>query len=174
MNDKKGFTIVELLAVILIIGILMVIAVPSIMGANEKIKDRSLNSKIDSIQEAAVVYAQNNANKIKSKLGGICTEDTEHCVCHDILPDGTKTNCQYKFTITVDELIELGAYTSEKKKASEEGCDVKDPRDPSICLDCVPILVHIDDDYKSAFAKMNKEDVKDKTATCTEKSAILK
>lgn len=56
---KKGFTLTELLVVIAIIGILSVIAVPSIMLINKNINKRNYNNKVDLIVSTAELYATN-------------------------------------------------------------------------------------------------------------------
>ena len=43
MNNKKGFTLVELLAVIVILGVLTAIAVPSVLEISKKIKNYITN-----------------------------------------------------------------------------------------------------------------------------------
>ena len=63
---NKGFTLVELLGVIVIMAILLTIAVPNIMSISKKIKNEMYCSKIDSIMEAAKIYAQDNIQKVKS------------------------------------------------------------------------------------------------------------
>ena len=56
--NKKGFTMVELLVVIVILAIVVVIAVPSIAGINNLIKNNMLEKKAEIIEEAAVLYGQ--------------------------------------------------------------------------------------------------------------------
>jgi prepilin-type N-terminal cleavage/methylation domain-containing protein len=41
LNNRKGFTLVELVLVIAIIGIIAVIALPSILGAPSRARDTS-------------------------------------------------------------------------------------------------------------------------------------
>lgn len=57
---KKGFTLPELLVVIVIIGVIAVIAVPSIILINKNINKRLYNSKVDMIVSAAELYASDN------------------------------------------------------------------------------------------------------------------
>ena len=60
MNNKKGFTLVELLAVIVILGVLTAIAVPSVLGISKKIKSNMYDSKIKTIEVAAELWADDN------------------------------------------------------------------------------------------------------------------
>ncbi len=166
-KDKRGFTLVEILTVLVILSILMAVAVPSIMGISKKLKIRGLESKVEAIEEAAVVYAQNNSNKIKAQLGGSCKQPGSHCECekHDEATNTWK-DCKYVFTKTVDELIELGAYKTEKGNDLDSTCDVVDPRDANYCLDCVLVTIKLDDDYKTATADLNIDDIKDGKTVC--------
>ena len=67
MKNKKGFTLVELLAVILILGILMVVAVPSINSTSNKTKERMLKTKIELAQQNLLLWGQDNK---KCFIGG--------------------------------------------------------------------------------------------------------
>ncbi|MGZ4792162.1 MAG: prepilin-type N-terminal cleavage/methylation domain-containing protein, partial [Ilumatobacteraceae bacterium] len=43
-REDKGFTLIELMVVVLIIAILLAIAIPTFLGAQNKAKDRSAQS----------------------------------------------------------------------------------------------------------------------------------
>ena len=60
MNKDKGFTIPELLAVIVLIGILSTIATASYNGISNSVKKRTLDSKLDLIKMKAGEYASDN------------------------------------------------------------------------------------------------------------------
>lgn len=60
MENKKGFTLTELLVVIVIIGVISVIAIPSVMLVNKNINKRLLNQKKETIVSAAELYATDN------------------------------------------------------------------------------------------------------------------
>jgi len=56
--NKNGFTLVELLVVIVILAIVVVIAVPSVAGVNNLIKNNMLEKKGEIIEEAAILLGQ--------------------------------------------------------------------------------------------------------------------
>lgn len=53
---KKGFTLVELLAVIALLALIIVIAVPSVMGVVDKLNGSMIDKKYELIEEAGVLY----------------------------------------------------------------------------------------------------------------------
>jgi prepilin-type N-terminal cleavage/methylation domain-containing protein len=58
--NKKGFTLVELLAVLVILSLLMVIAVPASINVSKKVKAKMYNNKVSLIKDAALLWAQDN------------------------------------------------------------------------------------------------------------------
>lgn len=56
VNNEDGFTLVELLVVILIIGILAAIAVPVFLNQRNKALDASIESNAHSINQALMLY----------------------------------------------------------------------------------------------------------------------
>ena len=89
MKKKNGFTLVELLAVIVILAIILVIAVPKI---TETIK----NSKIASFESSAKTIA---AQAEKKKMENEILEDTGSINCSDVvkLNDTDYGNCSISF-----------------------------------------------------------------------------
>lgn len=56
MLDKKGFSLVELMIVVVIMGILIAVAIPLYGTITTNAKNKTCASNIDAIQNAAVVY----------------------------------------------------------------------------------------------------------------------
>lgn len=61
-KNNKGFTLVELLVVLVILTVIMAIAIPSITSTLERSKEKERNSKIKLIESAAEIYVDKNKN----------------------------------------------------------------------------------------------------------------
>lgn len=73
--NNKGFTLVELLAVLVILITILMIAIPSITSSVERNKQKALDKKIDIIEAAAETYVNQYKNKINYssfKNGNCC------------------------------------------------------------------------------------------------------
>lgn len=57
-NGDRGFTLIELMVVVLIIAILIAIAIPTFLGARERSQDRAVQSNLrNGLTAAKVIYA---------------------------------------------------------------------------------------------------------------------
>jgi prepilin-type N-terminal cleavage/methylation domain-containing protein len=63
IKAERGFTLVELLVVMLILGILAVIAVPAFYSQREKARDAEAKAQVSSAQLAAEAYAIDNQGR---------------------------------------------------------------------------------------------------------------
>lgn len=145
---KKGFTLVELLAVIVLLGIIMAIAIPGIYKIRDKMNEKALEAKINTIETAAVSYVQSNSNLLKSHYG-LCdiNNQNENCVCKN------EDECNYQFTINIKTLITSGDLKRETLEG--EACAVPNPTDKNKCLDCLNINITLSSKYKTATAKLD-------------------
>ncbi len=76
MMNKKGFTLVELMVVIVIIGVLAAVALPKFAEAINKSRASEAPQRIKQIYSAAVVYEGENATYVVSAAGGTAGDKT--------------------------------------------------------------------------------------------------
>lgn len=58
MKNKKGFTLIEIIAVIAIMSIVIVIAVYSVKDSGKSVKEKDYATKVNLIETSAVFYGQ--------------------------------------------------------------------------------------------------------------------
>ena len=126
MKNKKGFTLVELLAVVVVISIVMIVAIPSVQKALTSSKEgiSAINRK--NIEEAAktlateIIYCDNNDDNSKlfaiNNVGTSCTT--------------AKTNLTNGINLKLTDLTSNGYFDDPANNCSctdtnEENCYIK-------------------------------------------------
>lgn len=66
LRNRRGVTLVELLAVIVILGIIAAIAVPTIGGLIERQRENAANASYDAVLEAGRLYVVENSGTLSS------------------------------------------------------------------------------------------------------------
>lgn len=92
--NKKGFTLVELLAVVVLLAVITTIAVPAVIGISNNIKKNMLETKLDLILEDAKLYGQDNMSTFSNS-----SKDYNSNPC---------------ITISVEDLLDEGYLTKDK------------------------------------------------------------
>ena len=138
---NKGFTLVELLAVIVIMGLILAIAIPNAFKLSNKVKTKAYKTKIEQIESGAgETYGTNN-------LGAIRT---------------SKSKCAFKFkendeidTVDYDHKKQCDKYNCPKDEKQRAYYDsvVVNPVDDYIINEC---NVYIYYKYTRAYAVFDK------------------
>lgn len=128
MKNNKGFTLVELLAVIVILAILITIASTSTIGISNKIKKDMYCKKIDAIETAAKLYGESRKDSFSTEPGYTYGNS-----------DSTETlqNLPSE-TIRVKDLIESG----DLKKDNNSEPFIVDPRNNE-GMDDLSLIVYV-------------------------------
>jgi type IV pilus assembly protein PilA len=74
-RGEGGFTLVELLVVMLILGLLAAIAIPSFFNQREKAKDADAKAAARTAQTAIETYATDNGGEYTGATAGAATDD---------------------------------------------------------------------------------------------------
>ena len=96
--NKKGFTLVEILSVLVLIGLLLGLAIPGINKISSNMKKKSYSKKVSLVESAAELWGQDNKTLLQS------SSDCE-------IKGGEKVSC---YKITVGSLIENNYLDSDK------------------------------------------------------------
>ena len=153
MNKKRGFTLVELLAVLVVLSIVISIGTVSINKLLNKNKQASYEAKMEIIIRQAKQYAQENESFLHDSLGRYSNK----YVCN---------------VITVEQLLNEGYLDAKDNDLVDSKTnDIIDPRNGT-SMKSKNILVYIKSKYSSSAADYEKVgiyvgDIKAKTLTNT-------
>ena len=75
MKNKKGFTLIELIAIIAILGIMVVIVLPQMGNSIESRKQTQYDNLITTVKSAAKVYYSNNQSATMVSVATLISEN---------------------------------------------------------------------------------------------------
>ena len=99
MINKKGFSLVELMIVVVIMGILIAVAIPLYGSIIKNAKNKTCASNIDAIEKAALVYYNENG-KAASDISDLKFDDgVPICPWGDVEYTATFSNAAGEATV---------------------------------------------------------------------------
>lgn len=128
--NKKGFTLTELLATIVILSVVVTIAVPAVIGVSNLIKENMYESKVKLIQQAAKLYGEDNEAVSSITVKDLCdkkyvTKDDNASATECLLnPKDNKSmgDCEINITRNNGRVIASWPYSGDGAE-TKEGCN---------------------------------------------------
>lgn len=121
MKNRKGFTLVELLAVVALMAILLTIAAPAVLSFTTRMKSDMFCNKVETIEKSAQMFGQDNMASI---IGG--RDDINKCYYKSGATSVPVADC---LATDVQVLLAKGYLTKEAAKGNDTPDDFFDPRD---------------------------------------------
>ena len=167
--NKKGFTLAELLGVLIIIGVLALLILPTIDNSIEESKDKMYKTQIHNIEEAATNWGARNMMLLPEyeneyiivylwqlKVGGFIDDDVRDPRNDKLFPNDMEIKITRKNNKYVYEVVD--------GSGTEGNTDIPDLDKPIITLigDSI-IMIHINSGYEELGAIAVSGDGKDLT-----------
>lgn len=138
---KKGFTLVELLGVIVILAILMVLLVPNVTKTSQGARNKAYSTKMDLIEDSAITFGQDNYRKIIDNADKGTTGYSKE------VKDGVTYRIQ---TLMIKDLVpDYVTADSDSSKGL-----IEDPRENGKYLDEYVIEIRINPNTRKVTAKV--------------------
>lgn len=139
MKKNGGFTLVEILAVVAILGFILVLVIPNMNISTNKTRQKAYETKIIMIEDAAILYGQDHYREIIEKsdanMAGYGKEST--------------TNVIYRtYTLRVLDLV-----PEYLNKDADGTYLISDPRNAGTSLDNNKITIKINTNTKKVTAE---------------------
>ena len=106
MKNKKGFTLVELLAVIVILGVLLMIAVPAVQNVIKKAKNNATQKQAELFIDAAkkmTIIDEATSDMVIYKLSDLDSDVDKNRFTGMVV--GLKENGSYKYYIYLNDSV---------------------------------------------------------------------
>jgi len=158
--NKKGFTLVELLGVIAIIAILSVMAVPAVLTISRNSKENMFCKKVQTIERAAQLYAEDNMNLLDNDDALIETANTKCNITEYDFSNNTEKGTQTREdceTVSVKTLASKNYLNYESNKNGVQN-NIFDPRDYKSMLNNTVMIYISNKRVHAQYVYKNKKD----------------
>ncbi|HOE61048.1 MAG TPA: type II secretion system protein GspG [Kiritimatiellia bacterium] len=109
-SRRGGFTLVELLLVVCILGILAAVVIPNIMGHDEEARRQATRTSITAIEQAVQIFAMRHNGKLPDSLDELTvgTDDAPGLLKEGALNDSWGTPFTYTKTGKKFKIVSAG------------------------------------------------------------------
>ena len=104
---KNGFTLVELIAVLVILSIIAILAAPNIVSLMKSSKDKSFISEVEELVTTATYMYKSEAMKAQNFVGD---EETGYTIYMNKINGTIPTNDPYGYAYILDSVDNDGSY----------------------------------------------------------------
>lgn len=109
LKKQDGFTLVEMLIVMLVVSILLIITIPNVAKTNEKIQNKGCEAYIQMVQSQVQLYELETGKKVENFQN----------LQPDYLPEGSDKCPNGKSLTIVQSVVQPVSSTNEKNKENE-------------------------------------------------------
>ncbi|MBE6158776.1 MAG: type II secretion system protein [Firmicutes bacterium] len=106
MKKSKGFTLVELLAVIVILAVLVLVATPAVTSIMQRSQQNSFkNEMLNMVKEFNTAFTEKSGKKIETKTT-LTTEDAAKTAVYNVKTTGTSAGSYKYLCMTLKDLVD--------------------------------------------------------------------
>ncbi|WP_048600480.1 type II secretion system protein [Rubeoparvulum massiliense] len=137
MRNEKGLTLIELLAVIVILGIIAAIAVPNIGGIINKTKDDAVKAEAIQILEASKLFMATYPPLEGGETKTISKEELDPYLDNlssdsfSVLVESDSATNKYKYKLIGHRLLEIKPYTNYETEGITLD-EINNPKDDTV------------------------------------------
>ena len=121
MNNSKGFTLVEVLAIVIVLALLTLISVPLVVNYVNKARNFTNEQTLKQAEDSAINYAMENSKLLADNPKS--TFITNGCAINYTLDSSNYSNIQNSCIrlVSIQTLINEGYYKDDASKLKKDG-----------------------------------------------------
>ena len=92
--DSKAFTLVELLTVVVLLGVIMMLAIPSLRNLTYNNSEQQYNYHVKFVEEATKLYARNHKSELEKDKTSTCFNIPYQALLEEDLIEEEEISCE--------------------------------------------------------------------------------